>query len=111
NGSGNIGDVHVNQDDFRIGGRQSFSQFFQGSIDDVRIWNKARNQAEIQANLNKELTGAESGLVGYWNFNSIKGSTVDDLTSNQNDGTIIEAQTTAGFGAISGTIPIINDNL
>ncbi|WP_199332029.1 Calx-beta domain-containing protein [Anabaena lutea] len=111
NGSGNLGDIHVNQDDFRIGGRQEESQFFQGSIDDVRIWNRARTQAEIQANLNKELTGAESGLVGYWNFNSIKGNTVDDLTSNQNDGTIIEAQTTTGFGAIAGTIPIINDNL
>ena len=84
---------------------------YQGSLDEVRIWNNAKTQAEIQANLNKELTGAESGLVGYWNFNSVKGNTVDDLTSNQNDGTIVEAQTTAGFGAISGTIPIINDKL
>ena len=34
------------------------------------------------------LTGNEAGLVGYWNFNEGSGSTVTDLTSNGNNGTI-----------------------
>nr|NCR45675.1 hypothetical protein [Microcystis aeruginosa SX13-01] len=97
NGSGTIGDFHLDQNDFRIGGRQNESQFFQGSIDDVRIWNKARTQAEIQADFNRELTGNESGLVGYWNFNSINGNTVQDLSINQNNGTVFGAQSTTGF--------------
>ena len=33
-------------------------------------------------------TGNEAGLVGYWNFNEGSGSTVTDLTSNGNNGTI-----------------------
>ncbi|MFM6024769.1 MAG: Calx-beta domain-containing protein, partial [Dolichospermum sp.] len=87
------------------------SRFLNGKLDDVRIWNKARTQAEIQADFNRELTGNESGLVGYWNFNSVNGNTVPDLSSNHNDGTLVGAQSTTGFGAIAGTIPIINDNL
>jgi Ca2+-binding RTX toxin-like protein len=79
---------------------------FQGSMDDVRIWNKARTQAEIQADFNKELTGNETGLVGYWNFNSINGNTVQDLSSNNNDGTLVGAQSTTG---IVPTSLIIND--
>ena len=97
NGSGNIGDFHANEDDFRIGGRQIGNQLFQGSIDDVRIWNKARTQAEIQADLIRELTGKETGLIGYWNFNSINGTTVQDLTGNQNNGAVLEAQNVIGI--------------
>ena len=33
-------------------------------------------------------TGSELGLVGYWNFNEGTGTTVNDLSSNDNDGTI-----------------------
>jgi sugar lactone lactonase YvrE len=38
------------------------------SMDEVRIWNVARTQAEIQDNMDKELTGAETNLVTYYDF-------------------------------------------
>ncbi|NCR90588.1 MAG: hypothetical protein GPJ05_15825 [Microcystis aeruginosa G13-10] len=85
----------------------SIGYFFKGAIDDLRIWNKARTQAEIQADFNRELTGNESGLVGYWNFNSVNGNTVQDLSSNNNDGTFVGAQSTTGFS----TSLIIDDNI
>jgi hypothetical protein len=107
NGSGTIADVHLDKNDFRIGGRQQESQFFQGSIDDVRIWNKARTQAEIQADFNRELIGNETGLVSYWNFNSVNSNTVQDLSSNHNNGTLVGAQSTTGFS----TSLIINDTI
>jgi Ca2+-binding RTX toxin-like protein len=69
-------------------------QFLNGQIDDVRIWNVARTQTEIQANLNKTLTGTETGLAGYWNFNNITGNTATDLTTNANNGTIYGATIT-----------------
>jgi len=61
---------------------------FKGVIDEFRIWNRARNESEIQATMNKELTGTEPGLIGYWNFNEGSGSITADQTSNGNDGTI-----------------------
>ncbi len=61
---------------------------FKGMIGDVRIWNVARNLSNIQVNMNTELVGTETNLVGYWKLTDGVGTTVDDLTSNSNDGTI-----------------------
>ncbi len=58
-----------------------------GQIDEVRIWNVARTQAQIRDNMCRQLTGAETGLVGYWNMNEGTGNTVNDLTTNNNHGT------------------------
>jgi hypothetical protein len=62
-------------------------------MDEVRIWNKARTQAEIQADMNHPLTGSEMGLVGYWQFNENTGNTVTDLAGNDNNGTILGGST------------------
>ena len=40
-----------------------------GAIDELRIWNVARTEAEIQNSMFSTLSGTEKGLVGYWNFN------------------------------------------
>jgi len=91
-GAGVIGDysLHASQDDLRIGNRQWYNlDTFKGEIDEVRVWNVAKTQAEIQANLNQKLTGNEQGLVGYWNFEETTGNTVNDLTANKNNGTLI----------------------
>lgn len=55
---------------FAIGSSQQAgpNQFFQGKISDVRVWNVERTQAQIQANMNVELTGEETSLVAYYPF-------------------------------------------
>lgn len=58
-----------------------------GQIDEVRLWNVARSQAQIRDAMNRGLVGNETGLVGYWTMNEGTGSVVSDLTSNANDGT------------------------
>jgi len=64
-------------------------EYFNGFMDDVRIWSKAKVQQEIIDNLYLELTGNESGLVGYWKLNEISGTIANDETSNENDGSLI----------------------
>jgi hypothetical protein len=59
---------------------------FNGLIDEVRIWNISRTQAEIQADMNHILSGNETGLVGYWRFDEGIGQTVSDSTSHNNNG-------------------------
>jgi len=55
---------------FAIGSSQQNgpNQFFKGKISEVRVWNLERTQAQIQASMNTELTGEESGLVAYYPF-------------------------------------------
>lgn len=55
--------------------------FFDGTIDEVRVWNVARSAADIADNRDTELNGDEPGLVGYWKLNG----TLEDATANGND--------------------------
>lgn len=52
-----------------IGWSNAFGRYFRGTMDECRIWNVARTQAQIQLAMNSSLTGNESGLVAYYNFN------------------------------------------
>lgn len=85
------------------------SEFTNGQLAEVRIWNKARTQAEIQADAYKRLSGKEPNLVAYYPLNEIRleGSTrkVLDLVGN-NHGTVYEAVTVD-----DNTLPIGSDAL
>ena len=53
----------------RIGSLNGTSEFINGSMDDVRIWNIARSAAQIASARNCELQGNETNLVAYYKFN------------------------------------------
>ncbi|MHC4427309.1 MAG: LamG domain-containing protein [Planctomycetota bacterium] len=54
-----------------------------GAVDEVRVWDHPRTQAEIQATMTVTLTGSEPGLIAYWNFDD---GTANDVTPNGHDG-------------------------
>jgi hypothetical protein len=58
-----------------------------GQIDEFRIWNMARTAQELEDNKYKTLTGSETGLIGYWNFND-QATMATDLTVNGRHGKI-----------------------
>jgi hypothetical protein len=64
------------------------TRFFDGNIDEVRIWNVARSQSQIQSDMYNTLTGTEIGLVNYWQFNNGSGITLTDVVGSSN-GTLI----------------------
>ena len=49
--------------------------FFNGQIDQFRIWNVAHTATQIAATMGKTLAGNEAGLVGYWKFDETSGPT------------------------------------
>lgn len=63
-------------------------EYFNGEIAHVRVWNVARSAADILQYMNRSVVGTESGLQGYWKLNEGTGTSVDDLTSNNNNGTL-----------------------
>ncbi len=52
-----------------IGKSQYADAYLNGKMDDIRFWNVARTQSQIQSNMNKELIGNETGLVAYYKLN------------------------------------------
>jgi hypothetical protein len=62
-----VSGVSVADANFRIGSRID-AEFFDGWIDELRIWNIARTADEIQETLNTALAGNEAGLVAYFDF-------------------------------------------
>jgi hypothetical protein len=70
-----------------------FGVYYTGSIDEVRVWNVARTQAEIARDMNARLVGNEPGLVGYYRFDEGSGSVAVDATGRGNDGVVMGAAT------------------
>jgi len=74
------------------------SDFFDGKIDEVAVWNVALNAADvttlynsgkgIKASANSGNYEKSANLIGYWQFNEGTGSTLTDKTSNSNSGTL-----------------------
>lgn len=64
---------------------------FKGVIDELRIWNSTRTSSQINSNKDKELTGSESNLIGYWNFNDGSGIKLIDQTGGS-DGNVIHME-------------------
>ena len=47
-----------------------------------------RTQNQIQSNLDEQLTGSETGLVGYWTFDEPSGSVAIDSSTQSNNGSL-----------------------
>ncbi|MGH7338980.1 MAG: PA14 domain-containing protein, partial [Candidatus Rokuibacteriota bacterium] len=63
---------------------------FKGVLDEVRVWDAARSEDEIQEARERILQGDEEGLVGYWRFEELAGGApVIDLSPSGNDGNIL----------------------
>ncbi|MBF0452116.1 MAG: LamG domain-containing protein [Candidatus Magnetomorum sp.] len=62
---------------------------FQGDIDELRIWSKARTEAEIKESKDKSLNGDEESLLGYWNLDDVYAPYITDKTNHVNNGTMV----------------------
>ena len=72
----------------RIGCNTAGTEFFNGKLAHVRIWDVARTSAEVAHFYNRLVDSTASGLQGYWKFDEGHGTTVTDYSSNSNEGTI-----------------------
>jgi len=96
--------------------QSSISNFFKGSLDEIRIWNVARTATQIQNSYLTELAGNETGLAAYYNFNqgiangtNTSITTLTDRGSNIITGTLTNIARTTGVTSnfVAGLIPVI----
>ena len=67
-------------------GNRSFLGMYGGEMDEVRLWNIARSESEINQNFDKtNVSGA--GLIGYWDFDE-GGQVIQDSSSLGNNGSL-----------------------
>lgn len=87
--------VNTSPGNLRIGRRVDDQRQFNGTIDEVRLWNYAKTQTEIQNGMNNELCAAQAGLLAYYKFNQGTAggmntglTTVPDVSGAGNSGTL-----------------------
>lgn len=62
--------------------------YFKGSIDELRVWNRALNQDEIKKFMNNTPDNDNRSLIAYYKFDGNDG-TISDNTNNKFHGSII----------------------
>lgn len=68
---------------FTMGSDRAKTNFFDGNIDDVRIYNRPLSQTEIIQTKDITVSGQTAGLVAYWKMDEGLGRKVFDITNNE----------------------------
>ena len=72
-----------------LGSWASATRFFEGAMDEMRLWTRAITASEIVAKMCDDLVAAnETGLRAYWKFNEGAGNTLLDATVNGINGAV-----------------------
>ena len=83
----------------------TFNRTIKGQFDEIRFWNYERTADQLVANKTTTLTGTESGLIAYYNFD---GQNANDLTANA-----LNATAATGVTYVANTftayVPTISD--
>lgn len=93
-----VGDLLLATDRISLGQEWDIlspSDFYNGEIDELRIWQVARTQDEIRQNMHIKMSGNETGLIAYYDFDqgtpggmNTGITSLDDKTPNNLDGTL-----------------------
>ena len=101
------GAVSASADPLRVGGNVTWGEWFQGRIDDVRVYDRALTAAEIQTDLATPVTStspaAPSQLVAAYSFDEGSGTVLGDASGAGNPGTVSGASWTSG-GRFGGAL-------
>ncbi|MEN8247884.1 MAG: choice-of-anchor D domain-containing protein [Bacteroidota bacterium] len=91
---------------FNLGSIPSGFNYYEGILDEVRVWGVELDQTTIQNQMYSTLTGAEANLIAYYQFNESSGTVLPDITSNSIDGTLLNgtANTPPADGVTNGPI-------
>ena len=76
-----------------IGKRWDSNEFFRGVMDEIRVWNVARSQAQIQTSMNTSVPTNSTGLRAYYKLDESAGTSTADATGNGYNGTLTNGST------------------
>jgi hypothetical protein len=82
--------------EIRIGGNGVFSQWFDGRIDEVRIYNRALDGGEVAADRAAPIQTPQAAPIAAYSFDEGEGAVAEDLTGNEHNGALEGAEWTNG---------------
>jgi hypothetical protein len=89
-----LGTITINAP-LHIAAERSLGVFNNATLQELRVWNIARTQSQIQNNMNCTVASNATGLIAYYscndgipNGNNASNTTLHDATSNANNGTL-----------------------
>jgi hypothetical protein len=105
-GSDNPGSSHAVPDASNLAiGRTNNSEYFPGSIDEVRVWNRALCLSEIQNNMNCGLNATgQTGLQALYGFNQGFAGGINSTITTVTDASSYGNHGTLNNFALSGTV-------
>lgn len=68
---------------------------FDGQLDEFRVWNVARSDADIANSFRRSVDPGTAGLVGYWKLNDGSGTTIASSIAGDNNGTLVNGDATS----------------
>jgi hypothetical protein len=93
---------------FIVGAATNATNFFNGLIDDVRIWNVAMSQAQVQTDMTTAIHGPATNLLAAWDFENVTAPSIPDVSGNSHTGTL---NGNATIAAISGNMTYSSTSL
>ena len=110
------GAITANGNVLALGNQPGFSEYFGGSLDELRIWNIARTQMQIQSQMYNHLDpSTQTGLVANYTFNQgITAGTNTGMTTlvhmkSENNGTLSNfslSGSASNFVMQNATLPV-----
>jgi len=83
--------------------------YFKGAMREIRIWDVARTQSQINDKKNSQLAGNEEGLKVYYKADENEGTTLIDASGHGLDGTMQNGASWSTFGEPLSTLIVTED--
>ncbi len=87
---------------WRIGQRVAplNSEFLRGTVDEVRVWNRALSATDVAASAQRNNPASLTGLLARWTMNEGSGTSLSDVTGNSPAGTLYNSPTWTTSGIV-----------
>jgi hypothetical protein len=80
--------VVTEEGELEIGGSTDTSDYFDGRIDEVRVYGRGLSPAEVATDMEAPIQTPKHGPIAAWTFDELEGSTAEDMTGDGHTATI-----------------------
>ena len=87
-----------------VGARGQSTTYFNGSIDEVRIFNVARTEAQIASDMHTWGNLGLASVVGYYDFNAVSGATITNKATNPDANSDLAINGSPTYPTIESTV-------